>query len=274
MLDHDLAKLYHVKTRIINQSVKRNILRFPSSYCFQMTENEFTNWKSQIVISNSDKMGLRKKPFVFNEQGVAMLSAVLRSETAIKVSLLIMDSFVKMRQLMQNNSHLINRLDFLETKQIKNTIQIEKIFNLIDQNNPTPQQGVFFRGQIFDAYKFAVDVITSAKTSIDIIDNYVDEKVYDILNKRKNGVEASIYTMKFNLESKKALAINELQYPKINIFQTQDFHDRFIIIDLNKIYHIGASIKDLGKKCFAFSQLEISSLFLIKSLLEKSIQIN
>ena len=166
MVDRDLATFFNIETRVINQAVKRNSERFPDEFCFQLTDIEFVDWKSQTVMSNQDKMGLRRPPFVFTEQGVAMLSAVLRSETAVKVSIQIINAFVEMRKILTNHAGLLQRMDKVETKLIETDAKFERIFSALESNDKTPLQGVFFDGQIFDAYTFVADIVRKANTSI------------------------------------------------------------------------------------------------------------
>ncbi len=196
MIDRDLATMYKVNTSILNQAAKRNINRFPESFRFQLTKKEFENWKSQIVISNKEIMGLRKMPYAFTEQGVAMLSAVLKSKVAIKISVQIMNAFVNMRRFIYSNASIFARIDSVERKQIEYTIEsnnkFNKIFNALERKNIKPKQGVFFNGQIFDAYKFVSDIFRSAKNTIIILDNYIDDSVLTILTKKKKNVNVII----------------------------------------------------------------------------------
>ena len=188
MIDRDLASLYDVETRVLNQAVKRNRERFPEEFCFQLNDKESENWKSHIVISNEDKMGLRKSPYVFTEQGVAMLSGVLRSHTSVIISIQIMNAFVSMRRFIATNAYIFQRLDTLEVKQINTDKKIDKVLNAIERKDFQPKQGIFFNGQIFDAYNFVSDLIRSAKESIILIDNYVDDTVLIHLTKRNKGI--------------------------------------------------------------------------------------
>ncbi|MBW7943289.1 MAG: ORF6N domain-containing protein, partial [Candidatus Kuenenia stuttgartiensis] len=203
MLDRDLAVLYDVETRAINQAVKRNMGRFPTEFCFQLSDEEFENWKSQIVISNEDKMGLRRPPYAFTEQGVAMLSAVLRSETAVKVSVNIMKAFIAMRRFLTENAYIFKRIDTIEQKQIRtdskvdeNSKKIETVLNAIEAKALPQRQGIFYEGQVFDAYTFVSDLIRSAKSSIILIDNYIDESILTFFTKKKRDVTVTIYTKK------------------------------------------------------------------------------
>lgn len=251
MLDRDIALLYGVETRRLNEQVKRNLERFPKDFMFQLNQEEFNNWKSQFATSNSILMGARKRPYAFTENGIAMLSSVLRSPTAIEANIRIMRAFTSMRHFLASNAQIFQRLSNIEYHQVETDKRIDEVFKRIDAQTP-PQQGIFFDGQVFDAYRFVADLIRKAKKSIVLIDNYVDDSVLSILDKRKDKVSATIYTQ--NISSKLQLDINKhnSQYPLIDVKQFNKAHDRFLLID-NEVYHIGASIKDLGKKWFAFT---------------------
>jgi ribosomal protein S19 len=260
MLDEDLAKFYGVETRVLNQAVKRNINRFPESYMFQLAEDETDDLISQYVISSSGHGGRRKLPYVFTEQGVAMLAGVLRSDTAIKMSIQIINAFVAMRRFITTNAHIFQRLDTLEIKQINTDKKIDAVLNAIERKEIQPKQGIFFDDQIFDAYKFVADLIRTAQRSITIIDNYIDDTVLIHLTKRNNGVKVTIFTK--TISEQLALDIKKFnaQYPPIDIKEFKNSHDRFIIIDDKTVYHFGASLKDLGKKWFAFSKMDIGAI--------------
>ena len=263
MLDRDLAELYGVETKVLNQAVKRNIERFPENFMFQLEEEEYINWRSQFVTSNSDKMGLRRPPYAFTEEGVAMLSAVLKSETAIKASVQIISVFVKMRHLLTANAQLFQRLDFIEKHQIESDVhqketdkKVDELFSLMDKYNVKETQGIFFQGQIFDAYAKFESFLSSAKKEIILIDNYVDLSILQRLAKKKKGVNVIIYTdPKTKLTAQDVQTFNA-QYPTLTLNYTKRTHDRFLIIDNSIIYHIGDSLKDLGKKCFCFDVLD------------------
>ncbi len=265
MLDRDLAALYGVETKVMNQAVKRNIERFPENFMFQLSENEYEIWRSQFVTSNSDKMGLRRPPYAFTEQGVAMLSAVLKSETAIKVSIQIMNAFVSMRHFFQNNAEIFVELKTMRQHQIDTDIhlnetdkKVDELFSLMDKYNINETQGIFFQGQIFDAYAKFESFLAAAKKEIILIDNYVDLSILQRLAKKKKGVNVTIYTdPKTKLTAQDVQTFNA-QYPTLTLNHTTKTHDRFLIIDKATIYHIGASLKDLGKKCFGFSILDSS----------------
>ena len=269
MLDRDLAELYGVETRRLNEQVKRNIERFPEDFMFQLTKEEFENWKSQIATSNSIVMGARKRPYAFTEQGVAMLSGVLKSSTAVEANIRIMRAFVSMRHFMVNNAAIFQRLETIEFNQLEsNKVQakilahqevqdhrIDEIFRRLDEGMYKPKQGIFFDNQIYDAYSFVSELIKSAKQRIILIDNYVDESVLTLLDKREDTVSAIIYTQQISRQLRLDVDRHNSQYPPIEISVFRRSHDRFLCID-DTVYHVGASIKDLGKKWFAFSKME------------------
>ena len=249
MIDRDLAKLYQIETRTLNQRVKRNIERFPESFCFKMTEIEFINWKSQIVISNSEKYGLRKAPYVFTEQGVAMLSAILNTKVAIEVSIRIMNAFVTMKKYISNN---LLEQKYINNKVLKNTEDIRLLQESFNKYKIC--DGLFFEGQIYDAYSLLMDIFNTSKQEIIIIDNYIDKSLLDIL--KKINIKIIIITNKYNNDDYNKY---KMQYKNITLKINNKIHDRFIIIDKKELYHVGASLKDLGKKCFAITRIENNS---------------
>ena len=257
MLDSDLASLYQVETKNLNKAVKRNIERFPASFCFQLTEDEFENLRFQFGTSSLKYGGRRYLPYVFTEQGVAMLSAVLRSEIAVKVSVEIMEAFVAMRRMLISNASLFHRLDRMELKQLETDQKFEDIFKALESDKLQSEKGVFYDGQVFDAYTFISDIIRNAKSSIILLDNYVDDTVLTLLGKRSGNVTATIYTKNIKNQLRLDVQRYNSQYPPIEIEVFFDAHDRFLIIDDTELYHIGASLKDLGKKWFAFSRMDI-----------------
>ena len=266
MIDSDLAELYNVKTSRLNEQVKRNTTRFPKEFMFQLTNNEFKNLMSQIAISSETHGGRRKLPYAFTEQGVAMLSSVLRSDTAVKVSIQIMNAFVGMRKFISQNASIFQRLDKVEYKQLKTDKKFEKLFDALQSKDLDPKQGIFFDGQVFDAHKFVSGLIRKAKKSVLLIDNYIDETVLDLLTKKKKNVAVIIFTNKLT----KAMLLDaekfNAQYPTIKLQEFTKSHDRFLIIDDKDIYHLGASLKDLGKKWFAFSKMEIPVEVILNNL--------
>lgn len=259
MLDNDLAELYQTETKYINRAIKRNPNRFPSDFAFQLDDKEWENLKFQLGTSSSHG-GRRTPPYAFTEQGVAMLSAVLQSDSAIKVSIQIIKAFVEMRKLIANHSGLLQRMDGIERKQLDTDQKFERIFKALESKNEIPTQGVFFDGQVFDAYEIASKIIRSAKKNIVLIDNYIDESTLTHLSKKTKAVKVLLLTKaitkQLTLDVKKA---NE-QYGNFELQPFTKSHDRFLIIDHREVYHLGASLKDLGKKWFAFSKLDKNSV--------------
>lgn len=263
MIDSDLALLYNVETKRLNESVKRNAKRFPESFCFQLTEDEYADLRSQIATSNtentSSKGGRRYLPYVFTEQGIAMLSAVLRSDEAIQVSVNIMNAFVKMRRFLAENALMFDKLNSLELKQLeyqkKSNEKFDQIFAYISEHEEVGQK-IFFDGQIYDAFSLLVSLVGKAEKSIVLIDNYVDVGTLNILAKKEDGVDVTIYTVRRTRLASQDIANFNSQYPTLTVNYTGVFHDRFLIIDEETAYHIGASIKDAGKKCFGISRIE------------------
>ena len=263
ILDSDVAMLYHYETKKINQAVKRNIERFPERFCFQLTEEELEIMWSQIVTTSKleDNKYRSKKylPYVFTEQGIAMLSGILKNEIAVQVSIKIMDAFVEMRKFMNINKSLFEKVVSIENKMDKKFIEQDKKFDIIFdqlQLEENIKQRIFFQGQIYDAYSLIVDIIKKASKKILIIDNYVDDSILKMLTKKKNDVEVVILTSnKSNIQNIDIQKFNK-EYPLLKVAKTNKFHDRFIVIDDKEMYHLGASIKDLGKKCFGINKIE------------------
>lgn len=264
MLDKDLAELYGVTTGRLNEQVKRNIDRFPADFMFQLNDSEWKNLISQNAISKWG--GRRKLPFAFTEQGVASLSGVLKSETAVKVHVAILRAFVKMRKFMNDNANVFIRLNNLEYHQFETDKKIENIFKAIENNTPQPDKGIFFNGQIFDAYSFVSNLIKNAENEIILIDNYIDESVLTLLSKRRTNIACTIYTKNISKQLQLDLKKHNQQYPPISVKTFTQSHDRFIIIDKTELYHFGASLKDLGKKWFAFSKMEGMADIILKNL--------
>jgi DNA-dependent RNA polymerase auxiliary subunit epsilon len=258
MLDRDLAELYDVENKRLNEQVKRNIERFPQSFRFQLTEDE----KNELV-ANCDRFNTLKHstslPYVFTEQGVSMLSAVLKSKTAIDISIQIINSFVNMRKLISNNNFYTEQLKNIEKRQLsyemKSDENFDKIFKALESSDTTQSQGLYFNGQIFDAHNFVSNLIRGAKSSIVLIDNFVDDSTLLLFSKNQN-IDVTIHTNIFSKALKLDLEKYNKQYKDITIKTNKKFHDRFLIIDNKEVYHIGASLKDLGKKTFAFSKME------------------
>ena len=261
ILDRDLAQMYNCKngTKTINQAVKRNIERFPQRFMFQLNELEYDNMWSQIgttLVSETQKYRRKENlPYAFTEQGVAMLATIIRTRIATDVSIRIMDAFVEMRKFINENRQLFERLTNVEYKLLEHDRKFDKIFNQFGQEEKINQK-IFFEGQIYDAYSLIIDIIKKANDKITIIDNYIDDSVLKMLTKKNKDVEVVILTSsKSNIQNLDVEKFNK-EYPTLKISKTNKFHDRFIIIDNKELYHCGASIKDLGKKCFAISKME------------------
>ena len=265
MIDRDLASLYQVQTKRLNEQVKRNSGRFPAEFCFKLSDKE----KDELV-ANCDRFKTLKhsssNPYVFTEQGIAMLSAVLKSDIAVEVSIKIMNSFVEMRKFLLSNKEMFARLDRVELKQLETDQKLEEVFNYIATNTEV-KQNIFFDGQIYDAFSFIVGLVQKAKKEIILIDNYVDVHTLNILCKKDKGVDIIVATAGKGSLSTKDITKFNAQYPKLLVKTTTDFHDRFLIIDKTEVYHIGASIKDAGKKSFGITKIEDKDL--IKNLINK-----
>jgi len=274
MIDRDLARLYGVTTKVLNQAVKRNIERFPDHFRFQLSENE-----TDKLVTNCDRLKSLVHssvlPYAFTEQGVAMLSTILHSETAVEVSIQIIDAFVIMRHhWMVSDAQIFRRFENMEQNQMLlfnqlsvTNNRIDEVFRRLDDGHITPSQGIFFDGQVFDAHRFVSDLIRSAKQRVVLFDNYVDDTTLALLDKRADGVEAVIYTKKVTSTFSADVLKHNTQYPPIEIHEFSQAHDRFLCID-DTVYHIGASLKDLGTKWFAFSRMEIPASTLLGKMKE------
>ena len=286
MLDRDLAELYGVPVKRLNEQVRRNSDRFPDSFMFQLSSTELADLKSQIATSSPDGNlehlkshfatsswgGVRKPPKVFTEQGVAMLSAVLNSQTAVLVSVAIMDAFVKMRHFMMSNAEVVCRMNILEKRQIATDAKVGEILQRIDVAE-TPTQGVFYDGQLWDARVLVERLVGSAKRSLLLIDNWATVETLDLFAKKRKGVRLTIFTSEHY--DKKGVPHRKIspadiktfnaQYPKLTVRYNESFHDRFLIIDDKELYLIGASLKDLGAKCFGFTKMDAAQIRRIKA---------
>lgn len=264
MLDSDLAELYGVETRAINQAVTRNPGRFPERFCFRLTNEESEILKSQSVISRSGNWGgKRKPPRVFTEQGVSMLSAVLRSDTAIDVSVRIMDAFVEMRHFIADNAHMFeqirsidHRLDSLERSTDE---RFERVFDYMETHE-APSQKVFFEGQVYDAFELLISLVQRAKREVILVDGYVDTGMLNILAKKEPGASVTVWTHPRTGLTERDVATFNAQYPTLEVRHTTSFHDRFLILDGAEGYLVGASLKDAGRKSFAVAKLEDSAI--------------
>ena len=259
MLDSDVAMLYQYDTKNVNKAMKRNRERFPEDFCFKLTEDEFKNLRFQIGTLNkkvnNGKVTRKYLPYVYTEQGIAMLAGILKNDIAIKVSIMIIRAFIEMRKFIMSNTQVFDRLTNVEYKLIEHDKKFDKVFNEL-QRDENIKQKIFFKGQIYDAYSLVVKLIKRADKKIVIIDNYIDDSVLDILMKKKKDVEVEIVTSNnCKIENLDVSKFNE-EYPSLKITQNNKFHDRFILIDNKELYHLGASIKDLGKKCFGITKIE------------------
>jgi len=278
MLDSDLASLYQTETKFINRAVKRNPMRFPESFAFQLSEQEWKGLRFQNGTLN-DKVGRGQHrkylPWVFTEQGVAMLSAVLNTERAVVANIQIMQAFVAMRNFLLNNASVFQRLDQVELKQIKTDEKLEQIFKALKAGKPEPSQGIFFDGQIFDAYAFTSGLVKKAKKEIILIDNYIDGSTLIHLAKKAAKVNAVLYTKTPStgqVSKQLKLDVDKANLQYNNTFELRELktsHDRFLIIDQKELYHLGASLKDLGKKWFAFSKMDSMVNEVLNKLNEK-----
>lgn len=259
MLDSDVARLYHYETKNINKTVKRNIDRFPKDFCFQLTESEFQDLRFQFgtlnrKVNNGD-VTRKYLPYVFTEQGISMLSGVLKNEIAVKVSISIIRAFIEMRKFISSNGQLFERLTNVEYKLLEYDKKFDQVFEQL-QHEENIKQKIFFEGQIYDAYSLIIDIIKKANKKILIIDNYIDESVLKMLIKKNKEVEVAILTSdKSKIEKIDIQKFNK-EYPILKVAKTNKFHDRFIVIDNKEMYHLGASIKDLGRKCFGINKIE------------------
>ena len=265
MIDRDLADLYEVQTKRLNEQVKRNIQRFPESFRFQLTKIE----KKELV-ADCDRFKTLKHstslPYAFTEQGVSMLSSVLTSDIAIEVSIQIIESFVNMRKLISSNSLFFERFERIEQKLFTHDKKFNEIFDAIEEKGTPQKQHIFYDGQIFDAYLFVSDIIKSAKKSIKLIDNFIDESTLVLFTKRDANIKTTIYTKTISKELQLDWKKYNEQYEKIEIKKFDLSHDRFLIVDEKEIYHFGASLKDLGKKWFAVSKMDIEVLNIMERL--------
>jgi hypothetical protein len=260
MLDSNVAMLYHYSTKRINETVRRNKERFPDEFCFQLTDMETENLRSQFATSSLEKEnygGRRYLPYVFTEQGIAMLSGLLRNEVAIQVSINIMNAFVEMRKFIANNAFVFQEINGMKTKLLEHDKKFDIVFDELQKDKQAEfKQKIFFNGQIYDAYSLVIDIIKRAKTKILIIDNYIDDSILKMLSKKNESVEVIILTSQNCNLNKLDISKFNKQYPSLKISYTNKIHDRFIVIDNKELYHCGASLKDLGKKCFAISKIE------------------
>lgn len=270
MLDSDVAMLYHYETKNVNKAMKRNRDKFPEDFCFQITNEELKDmWFQNGTTSEKENIKYRSEkylPYVYTEQGISMLAGILKNEIAVQVSINIMRTFVEMRKFISNNGQIFERLTNVECKLLEQDKMLtshgkkfEEIFNELQKDNENEfKQKIFFNGQIYDAYSLIIDIIKKAKNKILIIDNYIDDSVLKMLSKKNKDVEVVILTSQNSNLRKLDIQKFNKQYPNLKISYSKKFHDRFILIDNKELYHCGASLKDLGKKCFAINKIEDS----------------
>ena len=262
MLDKDLAELYGYEVKNLNRQVKRNIRRFPKDFMFQLTQNEMDILRCQNVTTSVKS---RTLPYAFTEQGIYMLATVLRGELAETQSIFIMRAFREMRHFVANNAALFDRISKVELKQLEADKKFDQIFECIGNQKETNQK-LFFDGQIYDAFSLLIELIQKADQEIILIDGYVDVSTLNVLAKKKSGVAVTIYTFKKTKLTVQDVAVFNAQYPQLEVKYTSVFHDRFLILDGKTVYHIGASLKDAGKKCFAVSLMKDAGPELMKKL--------
>ncbi|SFE86748.1 ORF6N domain-containing protein [Succiniclasticum ruminis] len=262
MLDKDLAELYGYEVKNLNRQVKRNIRRFPKDFMFQLTQNEMDILRCQNVTTSVKS---RTLPYAFTEQGIYMLATVLRGELAETQSIFIMRAFREMRHFVANNAALFDRISKVELKQLETDKKFDQLFEYIGEHTETNQK-LFFDGQIYDAFSLLIELIQKADQEIILIDGYVDVSTLNVLAKKKSGVAVTIYTFKKTKLTVQDVAVFNAQYPQLEVKYTSVFHDRFLILDGKTVYHIGASLKDAGKKCFAVSLMKDAGPELMKKL--------
>ncbi len=263
MLDKDLAELYGVETKRINEAVRNNQDKFMDDFYFELTNNEFENLRSKFSTANFSKT--RTNPKVFTEQGIYMLATILKSKVASQVTVYIIKTFANMRKLISQNISMFERFERIEQRLTIHDENFDKLFEALEDKTLKPKQGIFYDGEVFDAYVFINDLIKIAVDEIILIDNYIDETVFIIFSKYPN-IKIKIYTKTITKQLKLDFQKYQTQYKNIELFEFKNSHDRFLIIDKKEVYHLGASLKDLGKKWFAFSKFEIENLKILDYL--------
>ena len=267
MLDSDLAELYQVETKNLNKASNRNVERFPEDFRFKLTKEEFENLRFQTGTSSESYGGRRYMPYVYTEQGISMLASVLRSKIAIQVSINIMRTFIEMRHFIANNAALFERISKVELKQLEADKKFDQLFEYVNAHAETNQK-LFFDGQIYDAFSLLIELIQKAEQEIILIDGYVDVSTLNVLAKKKSGVAVTIYTFKKTKLTAQDVTAFNAQYPQLDVKYTNVFHDRFLILDGKTVYHIGASLKDAGKKCFGVTLMKDAGPDLMKKLVQ------
>ena len=250
MLDRDLSDLFQTETRVFMQSIKRNIERFPESFMFQLTKEEFINWKSQIVMSENDRKGLRRPPYAFTEQGVAMLTSILKSNIAIQISISIIDAFVEMRHYLYDNQDIYRTLNYINNKMNEHDEKLDELFSHFNR-----REKLFLDGTVYDSHSYVHSILKDVKEEVIIIDPYADLEMLDMIK----DIDANIGLIMKNrslLSEKQINKFNKQYNDKLKVFKNDKFHDRYIILDRNIVYHLGTSINHLGKRVFSITLLE------------------
>ncbi|GHT82938.1 hypothetical protein FACS1894125_6120 [Actinomycetota bacterium] len=262
LLDTDVAKLYGYETKYINRAANRNIERFPETFRFELSQSEFNEVSRCHFGTLKVQQGKNMKylPYAYTEQGIAMLSSLLKNGTAVRVSINIMSAFVEMRKILTGYGNTFDRIANIEQKQLTYDKNFDIIFDKLQEPDIPPQR-IFYKGQMYDAFKWLIDILKTAKSSVTIIDNYADSSVLETLSKCMSGLKFSIFTTNPNKIDIQHLQKFSEQFGVINIIKTKDFHDRYVIVDEKEVYLFGASLKDLGKKCFSVVKLEDSKEF-------------
>jgi hypothetical protein len=263
MLDKDLAQLYGVETKRINEAVRNNQDKFPEDFYFELTNIEFENLRSKISTANFAKV--RTNPKVFTEQGIYMLATILKSRVASQITVYIIKTFANMRNFISSNLSMFERFERIEQRLTIHNEHFDKLFEALEDKTIKSKQGIFYNGEIFEAYVFINDLLKTAKNEIILLDNYIDETILTLFSKYAN-IKVKIYTHTITKQLKLDFQKYQTQYKNIELKEFKNSHDRFLIIDKKEVYHLGASLKDLGKKWFAFSKFDINSLDLLKRL--------
>jgi hypothetical protein len=263
MLDKDLAQLYGVETKRINEAVRNNQDKFPEDFYFELTNIEFENLRSKISTANFAKV--RTNPKVFTEQGIYMLATILKSRVASQITVYIIKTFANMRNFISSNLSMFERFERIEQRLTIHDENFDKLFEALEDKTIKSKQGIFYNGEIFEAYVFINDLLKTAKNEIILLDNYIDETILTLFSKYAN-IKVKIYTHTLTKQLKLDFQKYQTQYKNIELKEFKNSHDRFLIIDKKEVYHLGASLKDLGKKWFAFSKFDINSLDLLKRL--------
>ena len=263
MLDRDLAELYGVETKRINEAVRNNQDKFIEDFYFALTDMEFENLRSKISTANFSK--IRTNPKVFTEQGIYMLATILKSKVASQVTVYIIQTFANIRKFISQNTIIYERFERIEQRLHLHDNNFDKLFEALEDKKLQAKQGIFFDGQVYDAYAFINDLIKLSKNDIVLIDNYINETVFTLFSKYPN-IKIKIYTHTITKQLKLDYQKYQTQYNNIELLEFKNAHDRFLILDKKEVYHIGASLKDLGKKWFAFSKFQIDSFEILKML--------